>query len=96
MEQYKIRRKHMSRICAITGKSANFGNSRSHSNIATRRKQKVNLQTISLNGRRVRVAASTLRTLHKMTAIANGTLPSKMQKKATKQAARKVAAAAKK
>ena len=56
----------MSRICQLTGKSAIFGNSRSHSNIATRRRQNVNLQTIRINGMRIRVAARTLRTLKKL------------------------------
>ena len=84
----------MSRIDALTGKRGKVGNSRSHSNIATKRKQNVNLQTIRLNGRRVRVAASTIRTLRKLTLIAHGQLPTKMQKKAAKKAA--LAAAAKK
>jgi large subunit ribosomal protein L28 len=56
----------MSRICQLSGKSALYGNSRSHSNIATRRRQGVNLQTIQINGQRIRVAARTLRTLKKM------------------------------
>lgn len=56
----------MSRICQLTGKSALFGNSRSHSNIATRRRQNVNLQTIRINGKRLRIAARTLRTLKKL------------------------------
>jgi ribosomal protein L28 len=77
----------MSRIDSLTGKRGKVGNSRSHSNIATRRKQNVNLQTVRINGRRVRVAASTLRTLRKMTAIAHGEMPTKMQKKAAKKAA---------
>jgi len=85
----------MSRIDALTGKRGKVGNSRSHSNIATKRKQNVNLQTIRLNGRRVRVAASTIRTLRKMTAIAHGQVPTKMQKKAAKKAALKAAAAKK-
>lgn len=56
----------MSRICQLSGKSALYGNSRSHSNIATRRRQGVNLQTIKINGQRIRVAARTLRTLKKL------------------------------
>ena len=63
----------MSRIDQLTGKRANFGNSRSHSNIATRRRQNVNLQTIRLNGRKLRVSARTLRTLKKLAAKAHGT-----------------------
>lgn len=61
----------MSRICQLTGKSANFGQTRSHSNIASKHRQNVNLQTVSINGTRVRVAARTLRTLKKFTAQLN-------------------------
>jgi ribosomal protein L28 len=55
----------MSRICELSGKSAIFGHSRSHSNIASKRRQNVNLQVVRINGKRVRVAARTLRTLKK-------------------------------
>lgn len=55
----------MSRIDALTGKRANSGNSRSHSNIASKRKQQVNLQTVRIGGVRVRVSARTLKTLKK-------------------------------
>ena len=58
----------MSRIDILTGKRANVGNSRSHSNIATKRKQQVNLQRVKIGGVRVRVSARTLRTLKKLTA----------------------------
>jgi ribosomal protein L28 len=87
MDEYTIRGNPMSRICSITGKSANSANSRSHSNVATRRRQNVNLQTIRVDGRRIRVAASTLRTLRKMAAIASGELPTKKQKKVARKAA---------
>jgi large subunit ribosomal protein L28 len=56
----------MSRICQLSGKGPLFGNSRSHSNIATRRRQNVNLQTVKIGGKRIRIAARTLRTLKKM------------------------------
>ena len=56
----------MSRICELTNKKANFGNSRSHSNIATKRRQNVNLQTVRIAGRRVRIAARTLKTIKKL------------------------------
>ncbi len=56
----------MSRICELTNKKANFGHSRSHSNIATKRRQNVNLQTVTINGIRMRVAARTLKTIKKM------------------------------
>ncbi len=56
----------MSRIDALTGKRPNFGNSRSHSNIATKRRQNVNLQTVRLGGKRVRVSVRTMRTLKRL------------------------------
>lgn len=62
----------MSRICQLTGKSAVFGHSRSHSNIATKRRQNVNLQVVRINGKRLRVAARTLRTLKKHLAKEHG------------------------
>jgi len=79
----------MSRIDQLTGKSANFGNSRSHSNIATRHRQNVNLQTIRLNGEKIRISTRTLRTLKRLAAKAHGLIPTKRQKKAAKKAAAK-------
>ncbi len=59
----------MSRICEISGKRPLSGNNRSHSLRATRRKWNVNLQTVVIDGKKVRVAARTLRTLKKNQAI---------------------------
>ncbi|MDY6062232.1 MAG: 50S ribosomal protein L28 [Erysipelotrichaceae bacterium] len=58
----------MSRVCEISGKRALSGNNRSHSLRATRRKWNVNLQTVTINGKKVKVAARTLRTLKKQSA----------------------------
>ena len=59
----------MSRVCAISGKKALYGNSRSHSLIATRRHQNVNLQKVKVevDGKvqTVRVSARALKTLKK-------------------------------
>ena len=55
----------MSRICAFTGRKTASGNSRSHSNIATRRKFMVNMQTKKIGGVRVRLSTRALRTLTK-------------------------------
>lgn len=79
----------MSRIDILSGKRANTGNSRSHSNIASKRKQEVNLQTVRVGGVRVRISTRTIKTLKKLAARASGELPSKRQKKAAKTAARK-------
>lgn len=83
----------MSRIDQLTGKSPNFGHSRSHSNIATKRRQNVNLQTVRLGGVKVRVSARTLKTLKKMAKQMSGEIPSLKQKKATRRVARAAKAA---
>ncbi|MCR4278728.1 MAG: 50S ribosomal protein L28 [bacterium] len=78
----------MSRIDILTGKRANTANSRSHSKVATKRRQNVNLQTIRLEGVKIRVAARTLRTLKKLTKELTGELPTLRQKRAAKRVAR--------
>jgi large subunit ribosomal protein L28 len=55
----------MSRVCAITGRGPKASRSRSHSNVQTKRRQGINLQTVRLDGKKVRVAARTLKTLKK-------------------------------
>jgi large subunit ribosomal protein L28 len=59
----------MSRTCPITGKHPMYGNNRSHSLRATRRRWNVNLQktTMIIDGKKttVRLSASALRTLRK-------------------------------
>jgi len=61
----------MSKVCQITGKKAKTGNSRSHSNIASKRKFHINLQTKRLldpaTGKMIKVtlSAKALRTLKK-------------------------------
>jgi large subunit ribosomal protein L28 len=57
----------MSRIDQITGKKAMFGNKRSHSVIATRRRWNLNLQSIKIkhNGK-VRKIKASARTIKKM------------------------------
>ncbi|HCY06194.1 MAG TPA: 50S ribosomal protein L28 [Erysipelotrichaceae bacterium] len=56
----------MSKVCAVTGKKALYGNRRSHSLRATRRKWNVNLQkaTILVDGKpkRVKISARALKT----------------------------------
>lgn len=57
----------MSKVCTVTGKKALYGNRRSHSLRATRRKWNVNLQkaTILVDGKpkRVKISARALKTL---------------------------------
>jgi large subunit ribosomal protein L28 len=56
----------MPRICAVTGKKGNFGNNRSHSNVASKRKWGANLQKVRiiLDGKvqRVYISARALKT----------------------------------
>lgn len=78
----------MSRIDQLTGRGPNFGHSRSHSNIATKRRQNLNLQTVKIDGVRVRVSARTLKALKKAMAEMKGERPSLKQKKAAKRAER--------
>ena len=60
----------MARRCAITGKGAMVGNNVSHANNKTKKKFQVNLRTVRVQledgtTRRIKVAASTLRTMKK-------------------------------
>ncbi len=79
----------MSRICILTGKTANTANSRSHSNRATKRLQGVNLQTRRMGGVKVLLSTRALKTLKKLEAINKGQVLTKKQKKQAKTAARK-------
>jgi ribosomal protein L28 len=86
----------MSRIDQLTGKRARIVNSRSHSNIATKRRQNVNLQSVRLGGVKVRVSARTLKTLKKITKQLRGEVPTLKQKKAARRVERDAKAKAKK
>jgi large subunit ribosomal protein L28 len=60
----------MARKCAISGKGPMFGNNVSHANNKTKRRFNVNLRTVRVTlpdgtKRKIRVAASTLRTMRK-------------------------------
>ena len=60
----------MSRKCAITGKGPMVGNNVSHANNKTKRRFMPNLRTVRVmledgTTRKIRVAASTLRTIKK-------------------------------
>lgn len=65
----------MSKFCQITGKGPMVGNNVSHANNKTKRRFLPNLRTIRVDlgdgtTRKIRVAASTLRTLKKQRAVA--------------------------
>lgn len=60
----------MARACTICGRGAMNSFTRSHSNIATKTKQHVNLQTVLKNGVRVKACANCIRTESKKLAKA--------------------------
>ena len=57
----------MSRTCQVCGRGTRSSQSRSHSNIATKRTQKINVQNKNVDGQAVKVCAKCLKT-----AIKNG------------------------
>jgi len=52
----------------MTGRGTRSGNKRSHSEIATRRKFAVNLQTKHIDGKKVRLSAKAIKTIAKRAA----------------------------
>lgn len=54
--------------CAVCGRGYNKANSRSHSNIATTKRQKVNLQKVKYQGVRVEACTKCIKTLAKKAA----------------------------
>ncbi|MDD3498197.1 MAG: 50S ribosomal protein L28 [Candidatus Moranbacteria bacterium] len=55
----------MSKTCEICGRGTKTGHSRSHSNIATKRKFKINIQTKKLDGKKVKACTRCIRTKDK-------------------------------
>ncbi|OGL87419.1 50S ribosomal protein L28 [Candidatus Uhrbacteria bacterium RIFCSPLOWO2_02_FULL_48_12] len=53
----------MARVCSQCGRGALSAQSRSHSNIATKRRQFLNLQTRRVNGQKVKICTRCLRTM---------------------------------
>lgn len=45
----------MSKVCDVCGRGSQTGNARSHSNVATLRKFKINLQTKTVDGKKKKV-----------------------------------------
>lgn len=52
----------MSKVCELCERAYLKGNSRSHSNIATIKRQRVNLQNATVAGKRVRACTRCIRT----------------------------------
>lgn len=55
----------MSRVCDICGRGSQAGNARSHSNIATLRKFKINLQAKVVDGVNKKVCTKCIKTMSK-------------------------------
>jgi large subunit ribosomal protein L28 len=55
----------MAKVCDICGRGALTGHSRSHSNIATKRRQQLNLQQSTYLGKRVKACTNCLKTITK-------------------------------
>lgn len=58
----------MSKVCDVCGRGPKSGNSRSHSNIATRRKFNINLQSKKVGGKRTKICTSCIKTQSKKSA----------------------------
>ncbi len=59
---------YMSRVCQVCGRGTRSSNSRSHSNIATKRKQYVNIQKKSVNGKTIKICAKCVKSSSKKSA----------------------------
>jgi len=55
----------MAKVCQICGRGALTGNTRSHSNISTKRKQNVNLQKTIYKGKKVKACARCIKSTTK-------------------------------
>lgn len=55
----------MAKVCEICDRRAVTGNSRSHSNIASKRTMGINLQSKKIDGKRMTICTSCLKTLNK-------------------------------
>lgn len=55
----------MAKICTICQRKAVSGNSRSHSNIATKRRMSINLQYKTIDGKKIMVCTSCIRSHNK-------------------------------
>jgi len=55
----------MARSCSICGRGTQTSFTRSHSNIATKRRQYLNLQTKMISGKRIKICTKCLKSLKK-------------------------------
>jgi len=55
----------MSRTCQICGRGTRASQSRSHSNVATKRKQFINIQSKIIDGKKVKICTKCIKTTAK-------------------------------
>lgn len=55
----------MSRTCQICGRGTRASQSRSHSNVATKRKQFINIQSKIIDGKKVKICTKCIKTAAK-------------------------------
>ncbi len=55
----------MSRVCESCSRGSLLGVSRSHSNIATKRRHEINLQIKTVGGKRMRICTRCIKTIEK-------------------------------
>jgi ribosomal protein L28 len=79
----------MSRICQTCGRSSNRANTRSHSNVATKRQQYANLQEKRIGGIKVKLCTRCIKTMGTKLAAKTGAAAKPAAKKATPKKAKK-------
>ncbi|MBI5254228.1 50S ribosomal protein L28 [Candidatus Falkowbacteria bacterium] len=55
----------MSKSCSICGRKPLAAQNRSHSNVATKRRQFLNLQTKTIDGKKIKICAKCIKTMSK-------------------------------
>ncbi|MEA2097838.1 MAG: 50S ribosomal protein L28 [Patescibacteria group bacterium] len=55
----------MSRTCQICGRGTRASQSRSHSNVATKRKQFINIQSKIVDGKKIKICTKCIKTVAK-------------------------------
>ena len=55
----------MAKVCEICKRSTRAGQTKSHSQIKTKRQVKINLQSKVVNGKRIKICTSCIRTMNK-------------------------------
>ena len=76
----------MSRVCDICKRGTQTGNKRSHSNIATRRKFSINLQSKKIDGKTKKVCSRCIKTMSKVKLEVKGLRKAKPKAKKEKSA----------